>query len=139
MIDLAKLKALAEAATPGPWSNDDGKRGVKKSIWTHHAEAVERDDPTKPSRYGPERTYIANALAPLPSPSKGTQAHANASFIAACDPTTVLTLIAEIERLENIVHPRVFVSAPEPDAATVDILRAIREVGDEAADDEASQ
>jgi hypothetical protein len=80
--DLAKLKALAQAATPGPW----------------------RDCPMDMFVFGPGggdmiastddngELLIRGHGARLPM-------EANARYIAAVDPTTVLALIAEIERL----------------------------------------
>jgi hypothetical protein len=100
-LDLALLRALAQAATPGPWSNDDGKRGPKKAVWIErsHREATEADG--SPSRYGPDRVYIANAVQTWDSVAgEWNDAVANASFIAACDPTTVIELLDEIDRLE---------------------------------------
>ena len=70
-MSIEELKMLAEAATPGPWSESDGYAGVvagKQFI----AQA-----------YGDRRADCIN----------------NAAYIAAANPAAVLELIAEIERL----------------------------------------
>jgi len=70
-----------------PWCNVDAKRGPKKSIWI--GESKERDDiyPGKdgkpvPSRYGPDRVYVANFLAGYHVCEE--QAAANASRAVQC-------------------------------------------------------
>lgn len=73
-IDKQKLKALAEAATPGPW---------KKTI-----------DGVMPEGRG--FGIFGNFGA--------TDAEENRTFIAAANPATILALLAEIDRLEAQVR-----------------------------------
>lgn len=71
--------------TPGPWSSVDKKRGPKRSVWA--GESVEQTETDwgakdgRPSRYGPTRVYIANALAGFHISEE--EATANARLIAA--------------------------------------------------------
>lgn len=104
--DHAALARLAEAATQGPWTNIDALRGEKKSVWVADTarEETERDGVT-PSRYGPSRTTICNALASnysLPDGGyKTLDPYPNAAFIAAANPATVLALLSEIAALRG--------------------------------------
>jgi hypothetical protein len=75
-MDIEKLKALALAASPGPWSTDDP-----------HIVYCEDDN---------DIIYLANT-AELDTDYK--TAICNASYIAAACPAAVLELIAEVERL----------------------------------------
>jgi Ead/Ea22-like protein len=106
MSDYDELKRLAEAATPGPWTNIDALRGEKKSVWVADTarEETERDGVT-PSRYGPSRTTICNALASnysLPDGGyKTLDPYPNAAFIAAANPATVLALLAKNAALRD--------------------------------------
>jgi regulator of replication initiation timing len=79
-IDKAKLKALAEAATPGPWFWDKG------------------EDPL-PHTYGiadgsDEEQMVVNQ-------EFGIEFKEDAYFIAAANPATVLELLAEIDQLQD--------------------------------------
>lgn len=76
MTDLAKLKALAEAATPGPWSYDGSY--------------------VCPARVEAGTTYVETwrSVADCHQPE-------NTQFIAAANPAVVLELIAENERLRE--------------------------------------
>lgn len=76
MSDYAKLKALAEAATPGPWSYDGSY--------------------VCPARVEVGTTYVETwrSVADCHQPE-------NTQFIAAANPAVVLELIAENERLRE--------------------------------------
>ena len=76
MTDLAELKALAEAATPGPWSYDGSY--------------------VCPARVEAGTTYVETwrSVADCHQPE-------NTQFIAAANPAVVLELIAENERLRE--------------------------------------
>ena len=73
-----KLKAAAEAATPGPW--EARENSVIEEAATRHD----------------------SCLAVLVSAGTRTidEAEANAAFIALANPETILALLAEIESLE---------------------------------------
>ena len=69
MTDLiARLTELEKAATPGPWTSRDEKRGAKKSIWrADTAREVSEAEwgprfADRPSRYGPHREGVANCF-----------------------------------------------------------------------------
>lgn len=92
MIDLQKLRALAMAATAGPW---DMQTGV-------YADPDGDDD-------------LSFARGPMIKRDSGDtwngrwrqQARANANFIAAANPTTILALLDRIDELEaNAVRMR---------------------------------
>ena len=84
-VDLDKLEALARAATHGEREcvpSDDWSgmyRGIKAAGHGYIAEPTAHDE--------------ADLMMAVP----------DARFIAACDPTTVIALIAEIRKLRNVV------------------------------------
>ena len=79
-LDISALKALAEAATPGPWEVVDiehDNRTIEPYVvfsWDSEERRWSEEDSTLLTR-------------------------ANAAFIAAANPSTVLALIARIEEL----------------------------------------
>lgn len=79
-LDLDKLEATARAAAPGPWdwADDDRYQAASQRIFVLH---------------GKWQLDIASVR------EWEQNDDANARHIAACDPTTVLALIAEIRRL----------------------------------------
>jgi hypothetical protein len=87
--EFRKLKTLALAATPGPWAAD------LPGNWD---DVLQGAYCVKASDNGPD---------------SDEEAHTNARFIAAANPTAILALIAEIERLENIAFPLVTVRDDE--------------------------
>lgn len=82
-----KLKAAAAAATPGPWHTADC--GPERNI----PEVVVYDEPTdwQPICYFDDATNECPAFM-WPE---------NRAYIAAADPSSVLSLIADVERLER--------------------------------------
>lgn len=88
MIDTKKLREFAEAATPGPWRHNPAP--------THH-EPVWRVEHTARGANRGAQFVVANV--------DGTEKNdvANAAFIAAANPQTVLNLMDEIERLRALV------------------------------------
>jgi len=80
---LADITALAQAATPGPWANAEGY-----SVF---------------SGTPPDHIWVCAMIAGRPSPED----LANAAYIAAADPQTVLALVAEIARLREHDTPHV--------------------------------
>lgn len=80
-IDKAKLKALAEAATPGPWHAENDRHEGSINADYRHIGMV--------SMFCRVREDVERNFA-------------NQRFIAAANPATTLALLAEIERLELI-------------------------------------
>lgn len=80
--DLAALKALAMAATPGPWERDEGNE-------------------VSVSEDGDEGFWSWERAGPAQLHGSGNQPIADADFVAAVNPGVVLALIAEIERLRG--------------------------------------
>ncbi|MBJ7371814.1 MAG: hypothetical protein JHD19_10250 [Pseudomonas sp.] len=80
ILDLAKLKRVAEAATSGPWERGDGNEVMV-------------------SEEGDEAYWSWEQAGPAQIHGSGNQPIADADFIAAANPAAVLALIAEIERL----------------------------------------
>ncbi|WP_460044145.1 ead/Ea22-like family protein [Pseudomonas sp. S2_H01] len=78
MTDIKALKALAEAATPGPWHAENERHEGSINSDYRHIGMV---------------SMHANVREDIP------QNFANQEFIAAANPAAVLELIAEIERL----------------------------------------
>lgn len=87
-IDTAKLRALAEAATPGPWSvgHDD-----KECASTLRAQPVL-------ATTGKPQGRPVDVIIPF------GRAHSDAAFIAAANPQTVIALLDEIERLRHDLY-----------------------------------
>lgn len=87
MKDHGKLKRLAEAATPGPWKQDDNQETQYGQVVGVY---IAREDG---ARIG--QTF-ANVLVKTTK-----QCRANAEFIAAAHPGAVLELILENEALRK--------------------------------------
>lgn len=101
--ELHTLKALAEAATPGPWEagNDIGEGEV----------------------YGVDGYAVVGAAAQAWT---RREVDANARFIAAANPQTVLALVAEVERLREeaqLSYQRAF------EAGAAQLSRSLKEIG----------
>lgn len=75
---LARMKAAAEQATPGPWVTSRNSWGSPQDVHPQH-----RDYMLPIALTGGDKTC-------------GFYGH-NATYIATCDPTTILALIAEVE------------------------------------------
>ena len=118
MTDLDKLREKAQAATPGPW---------RVRLDAHSQD---------------ELSTVAIELAPLRWFTVGYAPDADADYIAAADPTTVLALIDRLQRVETALrevafwmeveceHPR---EDPHPAmAAQARIARAALEGGFDA-------
>lgn len=85
MTDYRKLRQLAEAATPGPWSQCTAPdTNNNQAVCDHNFEFIARTD--------------------LVSIHSFEICEANASFIAAANPTVVLELLDEIERLRDALN-----------------------------------
>ena len=90
-VDLERLRALAEKATPGPWEVQSPK--VRTSAFVG----------------APRFGYVCNA--PVPASdwnmefNATSQARRNVAFIAACDPQTILALLDRVAELENGLRP----------------------------------
>jgi hypothetical protein len=80
--DLQQLKALAEAASPGPWSGDRYDGTVKYEVLDVNGATVIRGDNSNMSEGG-----------------YGIENEEDERFILAANPDTVLHLIARIESL----------------------------------------
>ncbi|MEZ6725935.1 ead/Ea22-like family protein [Pseudomonas aeruginosa] len=84
MTDHAELRRLAKAATPGPWVTDAQKNGAIFNIESESGDmciAMSQENPA------PTRLEI------------NEQRRANAEWIAAANPKTILALLDEIDGL----------------------------------------
>lgn len=95
MTDLTKLKELAELAskaTPGPWWIDSHGHCMVSESQDHRTIFLTNDG------MGPATRH----------PETGNLSHWpndwDASYIASADPTTILALIAEVERLHRVAE-----------------------------------
>lgn len=98
-LDLAVLRTIAEAATPGPWYTPYGAEG---QVWYGASEAEVRrvcvglDHGTVTEAEGEEVFEQTHSLA------YGDIEHQrDADFIATFDPTTVLALLDRLEQHEG--------------------------------------
>lgn len=96
--DLNKLRELAEAATPGPWTNTPAHSiGFKSPMPDFHKAHI---------HVGPRDNY-GNALAcaimggPGATGSSAAEVDANAAFIAAFNPATALSLLSRLQAAEE--------------------------------------
>lgn len=86
--NLDALKAKAKAATPGPWTFTDYEGSTH--IWCgRHMSSMVADN------------YTEGAVARVRGFGAGLPIVENAAFIAACDPTTVLALLARLKAAEE--------------------------------------
>lgn len=87
--NLEDLRKLAEAATPGPWCVEDP---LDETL-----SIVEAGKQTY------EWRFIANCSIPDEDDHDFTfrEVKANAAFIAACDPSTILALIERVRAAEG--------------------------------------
>ncbi len=97
----AALKELAEKATPGPWRSHDhnsmAKFGDKPEDWLGYAWVGHGGNAD-----GNFDAKIADLNAQKDgSPEWREQAHRNAAFIAAANPTAILGLIASLEEVKR--------------------------------------
>ncbi|WP_328997096.1 ead/Ea22-like family protein [Pseudomonas aeruginosa] len=86
MTDHAELRRLAKAATPGPWVTDAQQNGAIFNIESESGDmciAMSQENPA------PTRLEI------------NEQRRANAEWIAAANPNTILALLDEIDRLSD--------------------------------------
>lgn len=82
---LSHLKALAQAATPGPWTAD----GLPYN---------EVDDPT----IWAGEVYVAQTAYDMQSDTQVHNVGADTAYIAAASPDVMLVLIARIEELQTL-------------------------------------
>ncbi len=113
-LDLARLKALAEKATKGPWAADIRGRG-ESGAWV--------EDISSPS----EKHMICWGH---DYDDYGGMKPADADYIAACSPDVVLSLIARLEKIEQ--HCEEWIGADLLSASlAAEVLRLLREDGRE--------
>lgn len=113
-IDVNKLKALAEKATPGPWASDidifDGDRGyeaciVSESTDTHGMMLATIGADVAVHRGGDDMRMASWTAADSAirdqrvEQAKNSQAAHDAAFIAAASPDVILSLLSELQRL----------------------------------------
>ena len=95
-LDLEELKRLAEAATPGPWTCQEGSTSYPecddKDFWAAVLSPNGRDVITLYERYGAKNDDRKDY-------------DFDAAFIAAANPATVLSLINQIEGMRAALEP----------------------------------
>lgn len=109
MTDLTELKKLAKAATPGPWDADcdegegevEVNAGTARTSWVDHGNGIMTGTPPRSWRVT-DRIVERDDL----WDEDFEQAAADADFIAAANPSTVLGLIAQIEAVATLHKPR---------------------------------
>lgn len=86
-IDIPRLRALAQAATPGPWQ----RSGTRTKLREEDCIGV-----------GPDGACIA--FLPIGQPRQHAEAFCDAAFIAAASPGVLLALLDERDRLREALH-----------------------------------
>ncbi|WP_430229326.1 ead/Ea22-like family protein [Paraburkholderia tropica] len=94
MIDLDKLEELARAATPGEWHRSDRPAGP---FWHIYADHTVGGKPCINGKQSIGSMHAENRR--TGSKAYAAMFEANASFVAAANPATILELIAEVRRL----------------------------------------
>lgn len=96
ITDIEKLKALAKAATPGPWSWDDedfGPPDLRRRV-TLYAGRVATDSGIE--GLGPIQTHGMNLFGRMEPDANGTN---NFNYVCAVSPENVLEIITELTDL----------------------------------------
>jgi hypothetical protein len=91
-MDLERLKALALAATPGPWSSKYVGTAYPVDMYVYKPEFL---------RQPGKSMVVARCAACVDTKDPPYRDNHDVHFIAAANPATVLKLIAEIERLRK--------------------------------------
>lgn len=103
-VDLNHLERLARGATPGLWLPGDGER-VPSDVVSAPSATRDGFDDEDYAHYG--GALIAESMRP-----------ADREYIAAADPATVLTLVAELSAARRVVEAaRVLVYQPHESTA----------------------
>jgi hypothetical protein len=105
-IDIGRMRELAERATPGPWCVED-PMDFELAI-------------VEAGKQSYEWRFIASCSLPESDDDQaftGREVHANAAYIAAANPKTILALLAELETLRGS-------AGPSPDKARIAELEA---------------
>lgn len=131
---VSEVKAAAEAATPGPWSNTPARStGHKSPMPDFHEARV---------HVGPKENF-GNSIAIVCMGGSGATScsaddvSANAAYIALANPANVLILTTEIERLKTVAHgvreniPMAYLQANDVPGATgptdaIDLVKSMR-------------
>ena len=97
---LAELKAVAKAATPGPWYRKDSE--ANGTLGIEYIDAVE-GDPFHEGGYSEiaDCSYVRHWEGRISQNVDLGEIRANATHISTFDPPQVLALIAEIEKLAH--------------------------------------
>lgn len=112
MIDIEKLRKLAQAATPGPWINHGRQPNV--TGLPHSAVAA--------------KTLLARVYSEAYGDVK--QETANASFIAAANPAAIVELLDRLEAAEkerDVLRDRLALESQENGALRESVDRACEE------------
>lgn len=96
-MDLAELRRLAEAATPGPWYVGDYEHG-RERVTTYPDTAIV--DEAGKVVVGAYNSHCCSFPIDIEADEKDT------AYISAANPQTVLALIAELESLRGRVPER---------------------------------
>lgn len=110
-VDVAGLRAAAEAATPGPWEAGHG--------WVY-TQPIYSDDDRLADIFGVGYVDTDRALAEV------ARGNANAAYVAAADPTTVLALLDERDDLAA----RLATAEAEAERLTGSVVALVRAHGE---------
>jgi hypothetical protein len=114
MIDLLdRLEAAAKEATPGPWRvNTAGTNGKIDEVYV----------------YAPGDHDDVAIAADIADPATGQMSEANAAFIAACDPTTILRLVRVARAAQRVDDDMREWNGVPSDAAARELRAALSEL-----------
>ena len=98
-VDLERLRALAEKATPGPWqtkgvSMEDGSISIGPTAYPIVLAYV-----TNAASFGDFVTAALHGRRDFGAPDTAVTQWASADFIAACDPQTITWVLDDRQRL----------------------------------------
>jgi len=122
--ELARLRAVAEGATRGPWRLSAATRFVRDPLMRDYQRTIRGAWPAGGTRRSdhdaPWVADVGNAQG-----NCWSDAGADAEHIAAFDPPTALRLLDEVERLRGLVDPRLAVAWDDEDASRYDAIPVI--------------
>lgn len=104
-LDLGELALRAQAATPGPWLSCYNDSGTHADTVAHVAESLARGSGDRV--YGVHAPHLREDGKGVVWPAitgNGPTSEANAYFIAACDPQSILALLARLARAEGALR-----------------------------------
>lgn len=118
-IDTARLRELAEKAVPGPWDLEYDDETVEVNAGSARTTWNEAHTVGFPASSWAPRDRILERDVGYLDEAEADEIAADAEYIAAANPQTVLALLDEIDRLRSAIREALSFEASLPAIATV--------------------